>query len=701
MPLSPQEQAELDAINQELGVRQQAPVSGLSSEEQAELAMIEQELATRKPQAEIPVNPQREADLGFVNRSRYSIEPLQSNRMALLAQEYGQENVMQDKEGNLFLNQNGEFRPVNKEGFSVADVADFAGATPEMAGSAVGLVAGAVGGGGVASVPAAIGLGAAGGAVGSVARQGLSALLGTPQVANTGERIVETGLSSLFGGATAGGGVVAKRAMTPVKEFSKRAGRWLVDAIPGGRTSVEALEASYKATSNVIDTLKKRFNPRVAEDADKFFSIAKRHGIDTSILPEAVEFGHESVISRSARHIAETPFGEQKLKSFYKAQGQVTNAIDDVVNKLSPERLASGKDAGGFLIQAVNNAKTRMFDGLDETYSSVVKNFPGLKLSKGSSERIVSKLDGIEKFAKGRIARGIGSQKTEAKSLLEAVGAIRKSNGSLKQTVEALRNIGEEAFKKGKQNRLPIDQKRLQGLYFDLQKEVIETVRENYGDDVAENLIRNNKMISDFLGESSVLNKVIGRQDVADETVFKNLISNGDSRKIEAIKAILPREEMAPIKAAALDSVIVRNADGLIMYDSTIKALQRKKDMISALFEPEELVEIGDLLRLGKRMGDPVLSSSGTGASNAFSKIIDDVKGAVVNEGNLETMKQRARRVRPSATKIVKPSSPKYGRIGNILTDSTQREAAYYSRGPRRIANDEKEQKNNRRPGGE
>lgn len=154
---------------------------------------------------------QKEAELGIGLRAQYALEPIQSNREALLVQELGPENVQKDEHGQLYVKQFGEFRPVNVEGLSMADFANFLGALPEAVGGVVGTVAGALGGGGVASVPAAIGLGAAGGAVGSAARQALSAAIGTPQVADITERAVETGISAAMGGAgsVAGAGIKA------------------------------------------------------------------------------------------------------------------------------------------------------------------------------------------------------------------------------------------------------------------------------------------------------------------------------------------------------------------------------------------------------------------------------------------------------------------------------------------------------------
>lgn len=225
MPLTPAEQQELAQLEQEEQMAQslmQAPPvpapGNLTPEEQAELAMLEQEEAmaqqfmAQNPQPkETPIDREDEADLGFGTRAKYAIEPLESNRRALLIEKFGQENVMEDENGDVFIRQNGEFRPVNASGLSFADVVDFAGATPEM----VGAGAGAILGMGVGSIPAA----AAGGVAGSAARQGISALLGTPQVAPASERAGELALSGAF---SAGGAVVGKGVKTAAKKLFPR-----------------------------------------------------------------------------------------------------------------------------------------------------------------------------------------------------------------------------------------------------------------------------------------------------------------------------------------------------------------------------------------------------------------------------------------------------------------------------------------------
>lgn len=172
------------AVLAKLGSTETVP-SSASGREELERMVLEKLSANEQT----PINREDEASLGIINRARYAVEPIQSNRKALLLQEYGEDNVMEDNKGDLYVKEGGQFRPVDKEGISAANFADIAGATPEILGN--------IGGGIVGGIPGAM---VAGGA-GSAARQGISALIGNPQVATAGERAIETGVSSLLSGA--------------------------------------------------------------------------------------------------------------------------------------------------------------------------------------------------------------------------------------------------------------------------------------------------------------------------------------------------------------------------------------------------------------------------------------------------------------------------------------------------------------------
>jgi hypothetical protein len=202
-----------------------------------------EERLTREALDEESLLSKPEASLGFSLRARYALEPLRSNRIALLQRELGPENVrISPNTGNIFVrDKTGQLRPVNEEGISAADIAEIAGALPEAGGAIIGAMSGA----GLGSVPMA----AVGGAAGSALRQGLSASLGTPQVAEAEERAKEIALSATIDGLTAGFGKLLKPSIKKAakssaikkakdllkKDFSKKLGvKQVVGDLPSG-----------------------------------------------------------------------------------------------------------------------------------------------------------------------------------------------------------------------------------------------------------------------------------------------------------------------------------------------------------------------------------------------------------------------------------------------------------------------------------
>lgn len=663
-----------DLVLKKINQGQSSPSVAKKSYREMSDEELDFELSKKISGSQKPIDETKEAELGFINRAKYSIEPLQSNREAFLRQEFGKENVI-SKDGELFVKQGGSFLPVNKEGVSTADVAEFAGATPEILGTGVGFISGGL-------TPASIAGGIAGGVAGSAIRQGLSAASGVPQVASVKERSIETGLSGLFGAA--GSGVVKA---APV------VGKGAIKAVDKATDIIPFMKGLKTGASNVMDTIKKNWSEGIAKDAPRYFTIADKYGIEKELLPEAVEFGKESAVSRSARAIAEGPYGEQRLKNFFKAHDQVADAIDRSGYMISKVKFRDEIDAGEFLTNSIDNIRKNLQENGEATYSVISQNFPDMELSKPAKANITRKLNEISEFARGRIDFGIGTQKKEAANLLNAVNTLKRSEKSIADTITALKNIGEEAFKDDKFGvREAIDKKRLKDLYFTYRKNLVKSIEDNYGDygkDIAESLKQNNKSWSDYLKKREVLSNVLDRENISPERIYKQLVTSGDSKKLDALKDLLPEQDFQAIKRSFLESKIAKNAEDRVLYGTTFKNIDKNKQILNRYFSPEELTPVGELVDLGGRMGDPVLSSSGTGASNQFSKFFDKLSEGIQGETSLEYAKTRARKnTKEAAKKAAKEARRKSGKMGffesmnegktgglsNLFRDDFQRE---------------------------
>lgn len=309
-----------------------------------------QEAQTNRQFEEMAQRP--EAELGIVNRSRYSIEPIQSNRIALLQQEYGAENVVKSPKGDLFVRtpDTGEFRPINAPGFSTADVAEFAGSTPEMMGSGAGALLGIESG----SLPGM----AIGGATGSIARQAVSGFLGTPQVATPEERAGEIALST---GTSMLGGTIGKQA------------------------------------NKLIGRLAKRFAPEVTKQAAAMEKTAAKRGIKLTL---GQKYGGK--LEEGEKMLREIPIvGRKARKEFEKQSEQIFNEIKkDVGNFTAPDmtrgsvgikvkELALAKNdvlktASGQLFDEVAESSNNIFMPAKSAKQSLIKSMSGLRLFDGN-----------------------------------------------------------------------------------------------------------------------------------------------------------------------------------------------------------------------------------------------------------------------------------------------------------------------------
>lgn len=426
------------------------------------------------------------------------------------------------------------------------------------------------------------------------------------------------------------------------------------DLATGGLVShgVTAAKSTFEASKNALSKL---FNPGIAEDFNELTNIAVKNGIPAESLPSSIEFGKNSVITRSERARAEGPLGENLLNQHENAAISVRDAVDKKISDIAAGAVLNPQEAGTYIRTAYNDAAEKLFNNIDVTYNKIVDDYPGLKISdtkfanetKSPLDELNSALNGIEKFAKGRLKRGVEPiYKEQGAHLLQVVDAVRETNGSLKQLNEAMSDIGKSAFKaRNSMELLPPDIAGLRDIYFQLSDAFSETVRRDVQDGahVADALKANNALMSEFFGNKSLIAKSVGDPHLSPEGLFRNLIQNGDSIKINALKSILGEEAMQPIKGAWLDSLVKRDIDQSFGFKPIINSLRNKQNVAANLLNANEIKDFGDILRLGDRLGPPIMSHPGTGGSMAFRDIADTIKSDVGNSLIVNRLKDRAR----------------------------------------------------------
>lgn len=385
--------------------------------------------------------------------------------------------------------------------------------------------------------------------------------------------------------------------------------------------------------------------PRQAADFPKMVAIAEKHGIDPKLLPESVEFGPNSVQSTIGRHIREGQTGAADVQKFEQGYGQVQEALDKKIADISGGKPVSATQAGDVIREGYNNAVDRLFKQVDFTHNQVIDSVPGLQLDKASAGEIESTLTGLEKWAKGRVQRGFtATDREQGNQVLRAIDAVRNSNGSYKQAYETLTDIGKAAFNEIKPGTdIAPDQEKFQNLYFKMRDAMLGTVDRKLGADVGERLREGNALISDFMKDASYVKKAIQNDKVAPESAFRQLILNGDSNKINALKGMLTKEEFAQLKGAVLDTITKRNPDGTVPFRSFSTALNGKRNITEHLLQGSELQDLKEIAELGDRFGPVQLSTSRTGSSNILLNPVQGLKSAVANRATLERMKEQAR----------------------------------------------------------
>lgn len=509
------------------------------------------------------------------------------------------------------------------------------------------------------------------------ARFGAISGLGESEARNAAGLIEDSAFGAGLGAAGGAAGKALQRGIESVRSGAKSASQAASQTLSkeAGSIPVENPDVLKEVTKSAQGRIKNYWKPEIDPSWDEFADIARKNGIDPNILPEAVKFGPDSSVSRATRNIAEGRYGEETLKRFNRALDEVRGAYDNKITRYSQGAPVDEVTAGNVLRNAYDEGVTKFFDQMDMTHNSIINQVPDFRLNEASTQKIASALNGVEKFAIGRTMRGVTqTQRGQGQQLLNAVEAIRAGNGSYKQTVEALRDIGEAAFQsKNSLADVPVDVQKMRKLYNDINESLLGTVRSELGDDIANSLVSNNKAMSEFFGDQSLISQVMGNKAIAPEKAFQSLILNGDTKKIEALKKILPPEKWEYLKGAVLENITKRDPEGGFGFKQLYSSMRNKKNTLSAIFTPDELAESAGLVRLGDRFGNPVLSSSGTGASISFN---DLTKGVA----NLTTDAVAIRNANRAAERTIQAPAAKVTREApQALKDAASRAAGVFA----------------------
>jgi hypothetical protein len=719
--------AEIDRIlAQKLSGQEQVENDGLDDLSDSELDNILAQKMNSAAPANQGIQRNTEASMGPWNRLRYSVEPLESNRRALLQQEFGAGNVMEDKEGNLYLKQGNAYRPVNMEGFSFADVTDFAGALPENVG---GLAAGLLGGAaatpataGVGTIPAAMASGAAGAALGSAARQGMSAALGTPQVATGRERLVEAGLSGAFGAAGGGLGQGLKVGARAARPYFDDAVEFVTDKFKKAPQASQALDVATDVATDVKilpmadDVLEGPEAPRemIQEQMGRLQAIASRQGLPEPTYAQAAQ--GKALLAESK--IIDTPLIGGKIRE--RVDGQikaVRKNLEKQVGKFIDED-SSTPNVGMLARKSANefNSETKalaqsLYKRVDELGQKAMvdkKQFfnkfrdyaaeLGLVKPDLSPEQYAAET-GLTRESFNALQRAMydgldAIKRTQSPKIrFEAVNAVRKT---LNSTAEELRDKNPNAARLLKQFGKELDK-------------TAEDVLASQHPRLGEIFKAANKTWSIHKDGDEFLKGLLP-DNLGDEHVVRKIMS--DTTNIQQMRALSGDKAVQEIgKSYVRDILSNLGKSGIGRADSALTAIQKSSSRIKAALGEKAYRNLVDNLYYLNKTGQPLTTSRQSlynvifdnpgGFKGAVARIATSAKTYVESKGGTERVAKSV------ARKSLEPINATFRRMGdvtpatngglsNLFLDESQREAAYFTRGPKRIAEDENKRKERR-----
>jgi uncharacterized protein YbjQ (UPF0145 family) len=722
-------------VAQKMAETETAPASSFdrkSLEEAVAQKMSEQGVA--------PIDKSSEADLGFVNRAKYSIEPIQSNRKALLSQEYGDDNVMEDKSGNLYVKQDGSFHPVNKEGFSVADVADIAGATPEIAGGIVGAGVGAIAGvptGGTMSVPMAMATGAAGAGAGSMIRQGLSAAIGNPQVATIGERALETGTSAAIGGVTSGAAQAvkpyaqkAKQGITQwLKGLGKEATETTGSTLANSETKTLAktginLEGEIKPVGipetekEVMGEIADRSaNESVIADKAKLSQIATKEGLPEPSYAMAAQ--GKAILAENK--ILDMPFvGHNARKVADKQTKVLKNNLEKITGRVidaeSDNRAVgqAAKEYADTMVEGKKKIAQELYDKVEtdganamigkKTLFNKYRDYAGELglINPDGTKAVYDATSGLTEATHNKLqntlfqAMDAMGRNQSPKIRFQDANGLRKT---LKATVEELKNSDPNGH-------------RLLSKFGKELDDTMEHILNREAPSLGGTFRAANQNWRTYKQHQEIVDKMIGNLD--DERVVSRVMNS--TQKISDLKEIIGDDHVKEIaKSYVADLLYKLNKSGIGRADSVIDSVRKNAPHLEDALGKDTYDKLMNNLYYLNRTGRP-LTNSRTSLYNLFDNRGAGLKGAVINikgvadtvaeskgttvgRAAYETVAKPVGKVFETTGRVVEKSSggQKLSGFANLMGDEPQRNVSAMGSGKQRLISDNESEQEKRK----
>jgi len=412
------------------------------------------------------------------------------------------------------------------------------------------------------------------------------------------------------------------------------------------------VKIAENSAKKVADIVSGYVNPKQAANFERMKKTALKNGIDPKTLPDQVEFGAESSLGKLSRAQAEVDINNELSQKFIQSLQNTEQALENRIIKIGKvSRPPDALEAGNVILDGVQKTFNSLFGDFAVTYKQLTDAVPGLRLTDDASDNMVSKLESILSSAerRSRVA-SVGAEAAQARQVADNVFNILSLGDNIDDLVLKLHSIGNAGYvsKFARGVDIAPDEKAFREIYDVLKDAIIDSVR-SADPAVADDLIETNARISKFLKAREPIENILTDGRKAPENIFKSLVTNGDSKRIEALKEVMPADDFAALKSTYLENLVKRNADGNVSFMQTSNKLANKVEQIrlSKMLSEQELTDVAEILELGRNHGNMVLNHSNTNVREFITNLFDGIKTTFLNEEILSAMRSRARKLGP------------------------------------------------------
>ena len=458
-------------------------------------------------------------------------------------------------------------------------------------------------------------------------------------------------IAAAFKGLRKGGGLLADFVSGAAKQTAKGTAL-ATDIVTGTKAATKAVDATGGLLKDIKDVSKKIVAPPTVATLEKDIATANKLGIKNDELMLSTAYGQRSVPSMAERSVMETTGGGKGMEKYTNTIQKISDGVDSTISRLGDDAIGDAVETGERIKDAYKNAESELFFNNALTYKKAADLTPNMQLTDKAWNTIVSKANGLKKRAISMQKWGLTAEKRANGKMLEEYADNMLLERNYRQLADQIGEIGEEMTDEAVNKTV---RKELKNLYSTISDSLIETVSDLHPD-LGKQLVENNRNYTKFFRSRDTLGKMIQNAASNPESVFNTIAR--DAKKTEELKSILRPEDFNSFRGSYLNSLISRNAEGLVNYASTAKKLYANRGKLSKMFSPEEMQELSDILGLGLRSGSDRVSSALTSAGIDFKEPVKSFfRGKAVEEGLVNPYRRKAGLLSSSADDVAEEAA--------------------------------------------